>query len=145
MATARLHACAKPGSTPAMADLFEPGVTPQRMIEAFRSLRVPRRLFKFLYAVIAAHCNAHTDADPAWKISATLYESTLAISLRDQDAFDRGVGAAGYLLVHRTPPYHFFCPRLWITIIRAINRIVSTISMVDAALTSGVTENRNIE
>jgi hypothetical protein len=73
--------------------LFDSGVTQQRMIEAFRTLRVPRRLFKFLHGVIVAHCNAHTDQSPSWKIAPTLFESTLALSLRDQDAFDRGVGA----------------------------------------------------
>jgi hypothetical protein len=93
VATARVKACAKPGANPALADLFEPGVTQQRMIEAFRTLRVPRRLFKFMYALIAAHCNAHTDQAPNWKIAQTLFESTLALNLRDQDAFDRGVGA----------------------------------------------------
>lgn len=93
VATARVKACAKPGASPALADLFEPGVTQQRMIEAFRTLRVPRRLFKFMYSLIAAHCNAHTDQAPNWKIAPTLFESTLALSLRDQDAFDRGVGA----------------------------------------------------
>jgi hypothetical protein len=93
VASARVRACAAAGSTPQLADLFEPAVTHSRLIDSFRQLRVPRRLFKFLYRLIAAHCNAHTDADPAWKISATLYESTLAVSLRDQDAFDRGVGA----------------------------------------------------
>ena len=64
VANARLRACAKPGSTPKLADLFDPGVTQGRMIDAFRSLRVPRRLFKFLYTLIAAHCNAHTDQNP---------------------------------------------------------------------------------
>ncbi|MBW8883963.1 MAG: hypothetical protein JF612_04125 [Planctomycetia bacterium] len=93
VATARLKACAKPGAAPALADLFEPSVTQQRMIEAFRTLRVPRRLFKFMYSLIAAHCNAHTDQAPSWTIAPTLFESTLALSLRDQDAFDRGVGA----------------------------------------------------
>jgi hypothetical protein len=63
------------------------------MIEAFRTLRVPRRLFKFLYTLIASHASAHTDQDPNWKIAPTLFESTLALTLRDQSAFDRGVGA----------------------------------------------------
>ncbi|HEX5102296.1 MAG TPA: hypothetical protein VFV87_00695, partial [Pirellulaceae bacterium] len=93
VATARLRACAKPGAQPALSDLFDPGVSQQRMIEAFRTLRVPRRLFKFLYRLIADHCNAHTDQDPDWKISSTLFETTLAVHLREQDAFDRGVGA----------------------------------------------------
>ncbi|HEY2414710.1 MAG TPA: hypothetical protein VGI40_20865 [Pirellulaceae bacterium] len=93
IANARLRACAKSGTTPKLADLFDPGVTQGRMIDAFRSLRVPRRLFKFLYTLIASQCNAHTDQQPVWTIAPTLFESTLALSLRDQDAFDRGVGA----------------------------------------------------
>jgi hypothetical protein len=93
VATARLKACAKPGAHPVLIDLFEPGITHSRLIDAFRTLRVPRRLFKFLYTLIASHCNAHTDQNPNWKISPTFFESTLALSVRDQDAFDRGVGA----------------------------------------------------
>jgi hypothetical protein len=93
VASARVRACAAPGQKPALTDLFDPAVTHSRLIDSFRQLRVPRRLFKFLYRLIAAHANAHTDAEPAWTISATLYESTLALSLRDADAFDRGVGA----------------------------------------------------
>jgi hypothetical protein len=93
VATARLKACAKPGAKPALTDLFEPAINQDRLISAFRNLRVPRRLFKFLYRLIADHCNAHTDQDPNWKISSTLFETTLAVHLREQDAFDRGVGA----------------------------------------------------
>jgi hypothetical protein len=93
VATARIRACAAPGRDPALTDLFEPSITQARLIEAFRTLRVPRRLFKFLYKLIAAHANNHTDQTPNWKISSNLFEATLALTLRDQDAFDRGVGA----------------------------------------------------
>ena len=93
VAIARIRACAAPGATPKLTDLFEPELTDRRLIESFRSLRVPRRLFKFLYRLLSSHCNAHTDQNPSWKISSNLFESTLALSLRDQDAFDRGVGA----------------------------------------------------
>lgn len=93
VANARVRACAKAGQKPVLTDLFEPSLSQTRLIEAFRTLRVPRRLFKFLYHLIATHCNAHTDQNPQWKIASTLFESTLALNLRDQDAFDRGVGA----------------------------------------------------
>ena len=63
------------------------------MIEAFRSLRVPRHLFKFLYRLLVAHCNAFTDENPAWTISSEMFESTLAVYLRDQDQVDRGLRA----------------------------------------------------
>ena len=93
VATARVRACAASGQNPSLVDLFDPSVTQGRLIDAFRSLRVPRRLFKFLYQLIAAHANAHSDQTPSWKITSNLFESTLALSVRDQDAFDRGVGA----------------------------------------------------
>jgi hypothetical protein len=54
---------------------------------------VPRHLFKFFYRLFAQHCNAHTEETPNWKISSQTFETTLALYLRDQDAFDRGVGA----------------------------------------------------
>ena len=99
VASARVRACANttPGmgnnQKPSVRELFEPAVSAPRLIEAFRSLRVPRRLFKFLYHLIVSHCNSHTDENPSWQISSGLFESTLALNLRDQDAFDRGVGA----------------------------------------------------
>jgi hypothetical protein len=93
VADARVRACAAPGKKPALRDLFDDDITEQRLIESFRSLRVPRRLFKFLYRLLVSHCNAHTDQNPEWNISSNLFESTLAVSVREQDAFDRGVGA----------------------------------------------------
>jgi hypothetical protein len=92
LATARVAACAKPDAKPTLTALFDPTVTPRRLIEALRSLRVPRHLFKFMYRLLVAHCNAHTDEDPAWQISSEMFESTLAVYRREQDALDRGVG-----------------------------------------------------
>jgi hypothetical protein len=93
LANARVKACAKPDANPSLRALFEPGITDSRMLDAFKILRVPRRLFKFLYALIVRHCNEHTDENPAWQISPGTFESALALALRDQDAFDRGTGA----------------------------------------------------
>jgi hypothetical protein len=93
MAVARIKACAVNGSAPALPSLFEPNVDQRRLIEAFASLRVPRHLFKFMYRLFTAHCNAHSDENPVWQISSGTFESVLALYQRDQDAFDRGVGA----------------------------------------------------
>ncbi|WP_254507468.1 hypothetical protein [Anatilimnocola floriformis] len=94
VANARVKACAVDGGkTPNLKSLFEPAISEQRLIEAFRNLRVPRRLFKFLYKLLVSHCNAHTDETPVWQVSSSRFESELALSMRDQDAFDRGVGA----------------------------------------------------
>jgi len=92
VAAARLQACAAEGRTPALADLFDASVSKNRLIEAMRSLRVPRHLFKFLYRLLVAHTNAHTDAEPCWKISGETFESTLALYRRDRDTMDRGRG-----------------------------------------------------
>lgn len=93
VANARIKACAAPGKSPSLKDLFDESLGDRRLIDGIRALRVPRHLFKFLYRAISAHCNAHTDENPVWKISAAEYESTLALYRREQDAFDRGVGA----------------------------------------------------
>jgi hypothetical protein len=93
VASARIKACAAPGSSPSLGDLFEPAITERRLIDAFRGLRVPRHLFKFLYRLFVAHANAHTDENPCWTISSERFESVLALYNRDQDAVDRGLRA----------------------------------------------------
>ncbi|HVX60459.1 MAG TPA: hypothetical protein VHC19_07655 [Pirellulales bacterium] len=94
VANARLQACAVNGKSPSLRDLFDPSIGDRRLIDALRTLRVPRHLFKFLYRVFVSHSNAHTDEDPAWQISSDTFESALALYRRDQEAFDRGLGAA---------------------------------------------------
>jgi hypothetical protein len=93
VATARLRACAEPGRTPALRDLFDESISDRRLIDSFRSLRVPRHLFKFMYRLLVSHSSSHTDENPVWKIAPQTFESTLALYQRDQDAFDRGAGA----------------------------------------------------
>ncbi len=92
LTNARLAACAAAGATPAIGELFDASVSPQRLIEAFRSLRVPRRLFKFLYHLVVEHCNAHTDREPVWQIDGRMFDTSLAAYLRHQESFDRGLG-----------------------------------------------------
>jgi hypothetical protein len=92
MANARIAACAAEGRSPKLTELFD-GVDARRLIDALALLRVPRHLFKFMYRLFTAHCNAYTDDQPVWKISNATFESVLALYQRDQDAFDRGVGA----------------------------------------------------
>jgi hypothetical protein len=109
VANARIRACTgNPGSqgpaasasssrnssrSPTLRDLLDESISERQLIDALRSLRVPRNLFKFMYRLLVSHCNAHTEEDPVWRIPAPLFESTLSLYRRDQDAFDRGVGA----------------------------------------------------
>ncbi len=93
VANARLKACTSTnGQAPALVELFDDSVSEERLIRSLRALRVPRHLFKFLYRLLVTHTNAHTDKDPAWKISGETFETVLALYRRDQDAFDRGAG-----------------------------------------------------
>jgi hypothetical protein len=93
LANARIKACAADRAQPTLSALFEAEIDPRRLMEAFSALRVPRHLFKFVYRLFTAHCNAHSDENPQWKISSGTFESVLALYQRDQDAFDRGVAA----------------------------------------------------
>ena len=67
MANARIAACAAEGRSPKIVEMFE-GVDEHRLMDAFASLRTPRQLFKFIYRLLTAHCNAHTEERPEWKI-----------------------------------------------------------------------------
>jgi hypothetical protein len=93
VADARLRACATEGGTPSLEKLFSETIDCRRLQDAFSTLRVPRHLFKFMYRVLTAHCNAHTDQQPEWRINEATFQSALALYQREQDAFDRGVGA----------------------------------------------------
>jgi len=88
-----LRACALPGKTPSLREFFDDSITDRRLMDAFRGLRVPRHLFKFLYRILVAHCNAYTDDAPVWRVTGERFESVLALYSRDQDAFDRGLKA----------------------------------------------------
>ena len=92
MANARIAACAAEGRAPKIPDLFDG----RRRAPADRRVRHA--------AGAAAPVQVHVPpADgplqrphrrrPEWKISGPTFESTLALYQRDQDAFDRGVGA----------------------------------------------------
>ena len=93
LANARVAACAAKGATPQLRDLFEGDVTDTRLVDAFAALRVPRHLFKFLYRLLAAHCQQFVESQPQWKIGAGTFETQLALYRRDQQAVDRGLGA----------------------------------------------------
>lgn len=83
---ARIQACAEQGKQPNLREMIDPSVSDQRLLEAMRSLRVPRHLFKFLYRLLVAHCNAYTNTSPRWTISSDLFESQLALYLRERDS-----------------------------------------------------------
>ncbi len=93
VASARVRACAREDSQPMLRDWFEEGMSEARLVKAFRDLRVPRHLFKFMYRLLIEHGNAYTDESPAWKIRSEMFDSVLAVYLRDQEQVDRGLRA----------------------------------------------------
>jgi hypothetical protein len=93
VANARLQACAEGDTTPTLQQFFDPSLSPQRVVDALRTLRVPRDLFKFIYRLFVAHCHAYSDQAPKWTISSETFESVLAIYHRGQEAAVRGLGA----------------------------------------------------
>jgi hypothetical protein len=93
LASARIKSCGAEVQRPALRSLFDERISDQRLIDAFAGLRVPRHLFKFLYRLLVAHCNAHTDDQPVWQISPETFEATLAVYRHDQSAVDRGLQA----------------------------------------------------
>ncbi|MCC6491754.1 MAG: hypothetical protein IT424_01895 [Pirellulales bacterium] len=92
LANARIAACAAAGAAPTLQELFDPAIDAGRLVGAFASLRVPRHLFKFLYRLLAAHCQQYVDAAPEWKIAPGTFDTQLALYRRDQQAVDRGLG-----------------------------------------------------
>jgi hypothetical protein len=93
LANARIRSCGANGKQPTLRSLLDDRITDERIIDAFRALRVPRHLFKFLYRLLVAHCNAHTDDKPEWDISKETFEATFQVYSRDQDEVDRGLRA----------------------------------------------------
>ena len=88
VADARIAACRREDSRDSLRAWIAPEVSDRRLIEAVGSLRVPRHVFKFLYRLLVAHCQAHPAESPAWMISPELFETTLAVYRREQATVD---------------------------------------------------------
>ncbi len=93
LASARVRACGNGDQAAPLRDLFAATISDARLIDAFRGLRVPRHLFKFMYRLLVAHCNAHRDDNPVWQIASDTFETQLALYRQDQEAIDRGLRA----------------------------------------------------
>ncbi len=75
-----------------LKDWFEDSITEPELVGTLGRLRVPRHMFKFLHRLIVDHCHRYTDDNPKWKIAREELQSTLAVYLRDLEAYDRGMG-----------------------------------------------------
>ena len=94
IANDRVRACAKlaEGKKPGVMDLIDPAVSETEMIGIFDRLRAPRHLFKFLYRLLVDHCSKYTEDKPEWKIKRETLQSSLAVFLKDLDAYEQGRG-----------------------------------------------------
>jgi hypothetical protein len=94
IANDRVKACAKlaEGKKPGVMDLVDPSVSETEMIGIFDRLRAPRHLFKFLYRLLVDHCSKYTEDKPEWKIKRETLQSSLAVFLKDLDAYEQGRG-----------------------------------------------------
>jgi hypothetical protein len=95
IANDRIRACAKLAEKkPGIRDLFADSVTEQDLIALFEKLRGPRHLFKFMYRLLVDHCSKYTEDQPEWKIQRETLHATLALFMRDLEAYDnkRGTG-----------------------------------------------------
>ena len=93
LANTRVKCCATGGEQPSLRSFIDKSIDDQRIIDAFAALRTPRHLFKFMYRLLVAHCNAYTDDQPVWEVTQELFEATFSVYRRDQDAVDRGLRA----------------------------------------------------
>jgi hypothetical protein len=94
IANDRIRACAKlaEGSKPGVMDLFEDTIGETEIIGNFDRLRAPRHLFKFLYRLLVDHCSKYTEDKPEWKIKRETLHASLAVFLKDLEAYQQGRG-----------------------------------------------------
>ncbi len=93
VANDRIRACAKLADNPlSVRELFEDSVSEDQLIGIFARLRAPRHLFKFFHRLLVDHCSKYTEDHPSWKISRETLQSTLALFLKDLEAYDQGRG-----------------------------------------------------
>ncbi|WP_437228654.1 hypothetical protein SH661x_001008 [Planctomicrobium sp. SH661] len=93
VANDRIRACAKLAEKPvSIRNLFDDSVSEQELLAVFDRLRAPRHLFKFLYRLFIEHCSKYTEDNPTWKIQRDTLQSTLALFMRDLEAYDQKLG-----------------------------------------------------
>ena len=95
MANTRLRICAEKGASPSLQEMLSKDITPERLLLALAAVRVPRRLYKFIYQLFVAHCNDSVDDKPEWTVSLSVFERTAHEFMLQQVAYDRGIGAGG--------------------------------------------------
>ena len=86
------EATSKPAVPAKLKAWFEDAISEPELVSTLARLRVPRHLFKFLHRLLVEHCHRYTDETPRWQIGRETLQSTLAVYMRDLEAYDRGLG-----------------------------------------------------
>lgn len=93
VANDRIKACAENAdSAPSIRDFFSERISETELVGTFDRLRAPRHLFKFLYRLLIDHCSKYTEDQPEWKIQPETLQSSLALFMRDLNAYDQKLG-----------------------------------------------------
>lgn len=93
LANDRARACAiHPDANISIKQWFEDSISEPELVSTLSRLRVPRHLFKFLHRLLVEHCHRYTDESPRWLINRETLQSSLAVYMRDLEAYDRGLG-----------------------------------------------------
>ncbi len=93
LANDRARACAtNPDPSISVKKWFEDSISEPELVSTLGRLRVPRHLFKFLHRLLVEHCHRYTDESPKWLINRETLQSSLAVYMRDLEAYDRGLG-----------------------------------------------------
>jgi hypothetical protein len=93
IANDRIRACAKlADNPPTVRNFFDESISREELIAIFARLRAPRHLFKFFHRLLVDHCSKYTEDEPKWTISRETLQSTLALFLKDLEAYDQGRG-----------------------------------------------------
>jgi hypothetical protein len=93
LANDRARACSTNGDpSVSIKKWFDDSISEPELVSTLSRLRVPRHLFKFLHRLLVEHCHRYTDESPKWQINRETLQSSLAVYLRDLEAYDRGLG-----------------------------------------------------
>lgn len=92
LANDRIRASSPPNQSSKLKSWFDDAISEPELVSTLARLRVPRHLFKFLHRLLVEHCHRYTDESPRWQISRETLQSTLAVYMRDLEAYDRGLG-----------------------------------------------------
>ncbi|MBL0926463.1 MAG: hypothetical protein IBJ11_02270 [Phycisphaerales bacterium] len=99
LCAARLRACRPDAAQPlALADLFEPDVTRQELIDSLDQMHQPRDAFKLLYHCMQEHCSNVTDDQAAsgshWRIPRHVLQSVRKQQVERVQMLSRGLRPA---------------------------------------------------